>query len=89
MSVTINGERFPTERSTRKHKKLASTLPSGVKVHYGDTLYQNWGKSKGAKFLPKVMLHFDEDRRKSYLARHAETSQKKYSPSYFAKEVLW
>ena len=89
MSVTIGGIRFPTKRATQKDKKLQSQLPDGRWIAYGHKDYQNWGRSKGAKFLPKHLLHFDKKRRDSYHARHAKTAQKKYSRSWLAMHILW
>ena len=33
--------------------------------------------------------HLDPKRRKAYLARHAKTMTKKYSPSWYSAKFLW
>ena len=39
--------------------------------------------------LYKRLDHLDPKRRKSYLARHAHTLNKKYSRSWFSAKYLW
>ena len=90
MSITIQGIRFPTQKSTRQHKKLMSKLPnSDTWIHYGDNRYESWHKAPGAKFLPASQLHSDPERRRSFIARHASNANKKFSPAWFATHALW
>ena len=72
--------------STRKHKKYDAFLDGKKIASFGDKRYEHFHDKIGHY---SNLNHNDESRRKSYRARHHKTSQKKYSPSYFAYHYLW
>ena len=72
-------------------KKLGVTvLPSKVKNKKLD-VYKNGSKiaSIGDIRHSDFLQHNDEQRKQSYLARHAKTRVKIGSPSYYAWKILW
>ena len=67
-------------RSNAKGKKYTATLPSGKKVHFGATGYQDYTQ------------HGDEARRKNYLARHGGGGQDwgdRETAGYWSRWLLW
>lgn len=80
------------ERSDRKNKKYNAILIKNntiiKKVPFGDTRYQQYKDITGLS-LYSHLNHYDEKRRRSYRARHANTAKKKYSASWFALNYLW
>jgi len=65
-----------------KISKRRQTIPFGSNIH--DQYYDSTGLG-----LYKRLDHLDRKRRASYLARHADTMKKKYSPSWFSAKYLW
>ena len=65
-----------------KISKRRQTIPFGSNIH--DQYYDSTGLG-----LYKRLNHLDRKRRASYLARHADTMKKKYSPSWFSAKYLW
>ena len=68
------------KKSTAKGKKLMAVLPGGRKVHFG------------AKGMSDFTVHHDEERRKSYLARHAAGGQDwgdKGTAGFWSRWLLW
>ena len=67
-------------RSKAKGKRYAAKLPSGKTVNFGAKGYQNYTE------------HGDEERRKSYLARHGggkENGSDRESAGYWSRWLLW
>ena len=62
-----------------KGKRYAAKLPSGKTVNFGAAGYQNFTE------------HGDEERRKSYLARHRaiEDWKDEQSAGYWSRWLLW
>ena len=81
-SLHIPGEIYP---STRKHKKYMLVNPEGIKIHFGDSRYEDY------------LDHKDEKRRENYRRRHRGiTTSKgkraiysKFSPAYLSYNLLW
>ena len=57
-------------------------------VPFGDVNYQQYKDTTGLG-LYSHLDHNDKKRRANYLARHAKTRTKLWSPSYFAATYLW
>ena len=71
--------------SSRKNNKYMVTLPSGKKVHFGSSKYEDY------------TIHKDEKRRDKYLARAMKIKNKNgeltynnpESPNFWAIKLLW
>ena len=71
--------------STRKNNKYMATLPSGKKVHFGSSKYEDY------------LTHKDKDRRDKYLARATKIKNKQgelthtnpESANYWSTKLLW
>ena len=81
------------QKSRTKNKKYDGILFDKISkrratVPFGDVRYEQYYDSTGLG-LYKRLNHLDRKRRASYLARHADTMKKKYSPSWFSAKYLW
>ena len=82
------------EKSTRKNKMYNALLRSKVdnkivKVHFGDSNYENYRDKTGLNLYPKL-IHNDKDRRKLYRLRHGkDIKDGYYSPGFFSWYYLW
>ena len=81
------------EKSNRKNKKYDAVMKNTttgreVKIPFGDSRYEHYKDSTGLGVWTHKN-HNDDNRRKSYRARHNSTAQKKYSPSWFSYHYLW
>jgi len=73
------------KKSNRKNKKFSIITPSGKKIHYGDTRYEDYTQ------------HKDKKRQESYCARAKGITNKKgkltynnpNSANYYAYRHLW
>ena len=71
--------------SSRKNNKYVVTLPSGKKVHFGSSQYEDY------------TIHGDKDRRDKYLSRAMKIKNKNgeltynnpESPNFWAINLLW
>lgn len=75
--------------STNPHKKI-DVFKAGIKVaSIGDPNYFDYPTylkmEKEGYFSPG----YADDRRRNYHRRHRTTSRRKFSPSYYAKNILW
>ena len=67
------------QKSNRKGKKFQATDGSKT-VHFGDSNYQDFTQ------------HHDEQRKKSYIARHSKENHSisnALSPAFLSRHVLW
>ncbi len=84
-------ELYKPFKSTAKNKKYSvwvksSQTKSGKKlIHFGDTRYGHFKDRIGAH---SKLDHGDKERRKSYLARHGNKTDKN-TAGYWAQKVLW
>ena len=81
------------EKSKVRHKKYNAVLIDITtrreqRVPFGDNRYSQYFDSTPLKLYSKLN-HNDNKRKKNYLARHAKTLTKKFSPSYFSAKYLW
>ncbi len=94
----MSSERFrhiKFQRSSRRDKKYMAiiediTTRRQQKVHFGSRqpLMEHYRDDTGLN-LYRSLNHLDPKRRKAYLARHAKTMTKKYSPSWYSAKFLW
>lgn len=56
--------------STRKGKKYMAILPSGERIHFGSSSYQQFKDSTGLG-LYSHLDHGDKKRRENYFSRHS------------------
>jgi hypothetical protein len=81
-SLNIPGMIYP---SNRKHKKYMLLKPDGVRIHFGDSRYEDY------------IDHKDEKRRENYRRRHRNITlsngkraiHKRYSPAFLSFQLLW
>ena len=84
-------ELYTPFKSSAKNKKYSvwvksSETKSGKKlIHFGDTRYQHFKDRIGAH---SKLDSNDKERRKSYLARHGNKTDKD-TAGYWAQKVLW
>lgn len=75
--------------STNPNKKI-DVFKNGIKVaSIGDPDYldfPNYLKLEKAGIFPPG---YAEERKRLYHRRHKSTSRRKFSPSYYAKKILW
>jgi len=64
-----------------KNTKRLQTVP------FGDTRYEHYMDSALGHY--SHLNHYDEKRRKAYLARHEKTRHKKFSASWASAVFLW
>jgi len=87
-------------KSTRKNKKYTAHLPTGKKVHFGDSRYDHYYDNVPINMGGGIwshLDHLDRQRRKAYRARHSKIRTRdgeqaykvKYSPSWFSYWFLW
>lgn len=81
------------QKSTRKNKMYSALIENKdgktVKLHFGDTRYDNFGDKTGLNLYPEL-IHGDSKRRKNYRKRHIGYIKKGfYSPGYFSYTFLW
>ena len=69
-------EDITTRRQQKGHFGSRQPLMEHYRDHTGLGLYRS-------------LNHLDPKRKKNYLARHAKTLTKKWSPSYFSAKYLW
>lgn len=80
------------KKSSTKYKKYDALIENKetkkkYTIPFGDTRYENYQDKTGLNLYP---VHKDEERRKSYKARHkVYLKDGFYSPSYFAYYILW
>ena len=72
--------------SDRFPKKYYAQQNNGRKIYFGDVRYGHFKDKMGYYF---VLDHGDKEKRRLYRLRHHKTSLIKYSPSWFAKHLLW
>jgi hypothetical protein len=75
-------------------KKYTAILPNGKHVHFGSSSYQQYKDSVPKRLgggLWSQKNHLDEQRRKSYRARHGAQGyyKIKYTPAWFSYYFLW
>lgn len=67
--------------SSRKDKKWMIESPSGRKIHFGSSAYQDYTQ------------HQDKERQRLYLLRsgkiQGDWKKDKYSPNNLSREILW
>ena len=78
---------YEIKKSTMKNKKYMAVFTNGKKVHFGDPSYQQF-KDKTDLKLYSHLDHGDEQRKKSYYARHGKAAEK-YTAKYFSHNFLW
>lgn len=84
------------EKSNIQFKKYTVISPSGRKIHFGDTRYEQYKDSTGLN-LYSHLNHNDPVRRKNYLARAKGIRDKNgnltykdpESPNYYSVKYLW
>lgn len=83
------------ERSKKKGSKYDAIIEDKVtkrqqRVSFGsaDPLYEQYRDTTGLKLYSRLD-HNDPKRRANYLARHAKTMTKKFSPSWYSAVYLW
>ena len=96
--MDIQSDRFRHirfERSNVRGKKYDAIIEDKVtkrrqRVPFGsaDPLYEQYRDTTGLKLYSRLD-HNDPKRRDAYLARHAKTMTKKYSPSWYSAKFLW
>jgi hypothetical protein len=80
-------------KSKTKYKKydviLKNKKNNKIKtIPFGDKRYQQYKDSTGLKLYSKLD-HNDKNRRRLFRLRHAKTSKKKFSSSWFSYRFLW
>lgn len=75
-------------------KKYTAILPSGKRVHFGASDYEQYKDSVPKNLGGQLWSHkdhLDEKRRKSYRARHGAQGyyKIKYTPAWFSYYFLW
>ncbi len=86
--------KFDYRLSPNAAKKLM-VIVDGKEIHFGDAGYQHYEDKTG--LLPKTMEHGDKKRRKNYLRRTANITNKQgqktkdlvSSANYHARRTLW
>ena len=94
--LKLKGKEYEVQRSTRPDKKLMVKC-DGKTIHFGQRNARSWGNAPFASLLPESEKHYDEERRKRYLARATKIKKKdgslaiddKCSANYFAVFGLW
>lgn len=94
--MNIEADRFRHirfERSRTRGKKYDSIIEDKVtkrqqRVPFGSAIHDQYRDDTGLKLYSRLD-HNDPKRRAAYLARHAKTMTKKYSPSWYAAKFLW
>ena len=81
------------KKSNTRYKKYDAIIEDIVTkrqqtVPFGDVRYSHYRDDVPLKRYTKLN-HNDKKRKQNYLARHAKTMTKKFSPSYFAAKYLW
>jgi len=81
------------ERSRTKGKKYDAIIEDKVtrrqqRVPFGSSEHEQYRDSTGLKLYSRLD-HNDPKRRQNYLARHAKTMTKKFSPSWYSAKFLW
>ena len=81
------------KKSNTRYKKYDAIIEDVVTkrqqtVPFGDVRYSQYRDDTGLGRYTKLN-HNDKKRKDDYLARHAKTMTKKFSPSYFAAKYLW
>lgn len=83
------------ERSKDPTKKYDAIIEDKVtrrqqRVSFGSArpLYEQYRDTTGLKLYSRLD-HNDPKRRANYLARHAKTMTKKFSPSWYSAVYLW
>lgn len=77
------------------YAKYIAVFPDGEKIEFGDIRYQQYRDSALGEY--KHLNHLDEERRKSYLARHKAIKNKSGLPAwknprsaaYLSIKYLW
>ena len=81
-------ELYKPFKSKAKHKKYSVyVMKNGKKtlIHFGDNRYEQFKDKIG---IYKHLDHNDPKRKKSYYARHGQTSDKN-SAKYWSHKILW
>jgi len=81
------------QKASNRKKKYDAIIEDVVtkrqqKVPFGSSAHEQYRDDTGLGRYTKLN-HNDKKRRENYLARHAKTMTKKFSPSYFAAKYLW
>lgn len=94
--MDIKEDRFRHIRFERSHlpqKKYNAIIEDKVtrrqqKVPFGSREHDQYRDTTGLKLYSRLD-HNDPKRRANYLARHAKTMTKKFSPSWYSAVFLW
>ena len=75
--------------STNPNKKI-DVYKEGIKIaSIGDPDYLDYPNYLKLEKLGYFPEGYAEERRRNYYRRHRATSRRKFSPSYYAKKILW
>ena len=86
--------KYDYQKSTRKDKKLMTTLKNNKTIHFGNPNYQHFKDKTG---IWKELDHNDKKRRENYLKRSKGIKNKKgeltwkdpNSANYHSIRILW
>ena len=94
--MKLKGKEYDVKRSTKPDKKLM-TMCNGKLIHFGQRGAKSWGNAPLASLLPESEKHYDEDKRRRYLARATKIKKKggtlaiddNCSPNWWSVYGLW